>query len=102
MKHEVATLEGAPLDAAVAKAEGWTLHGVEVMHLAASTSWAIAGPIIERERIEIQPSPLSDWWFACVRYAAGQRVFRGPTPLIAAMRAYVAARFGDEVETVSA
>lgn len=63
-----------------------------------STDWAQGGPIIEREGIS-------------VNYANGQweahtttdqdtydQIEYGPTPLIAAMRCYVASKLGDEVD----
>jgi len=69
--------------------------------------WEHGGPIIEREMIQITPhcmvNPLHGW-------AAAYRSFdedddlcalfrkRGGTPLIAAMRCYVASKLGDEVE----
>lgn len=65
-----------------------------------STDWAQGGPIIDRERIATVPSaphwvarikkpvdPLGDWL-----------QMNGPTPLIAAMRCYVASKLGEEVE----
>lgn len=67
--------------------------------------WAQGGPIIERERLQVLPiwREPSEGWAACVY----DRIFEddgtecyqcGPTPLIAAMRCFVASRFGDEVE----
>ena len=63
-----------------------------------SRDWAQAGPIIERERIYL--SPLSDYWEA---QGDGPQYHddtlqTGPTPLIAAMRCFVASRLGDEVD----
>lgn len=70
---------------------------------APSTSWAQGGPIIERERIETSHA-VSDW-SAMVGYTYKLGVLKGcesfvlgPTPLIAAMRAYVAAKLGAEVD----
>lgn len=65
-----------------------------------STSWQDGGPIIEREKIATVP--LLECWEA--QYENEQRedrnyiVFSGPTPLIAAMRCFVASRLGDEVD----
>lgn len=53
-----------------------------------STDWSQGGPIIEREKMGVFPT--HDGW------AAGMQ--SGPTPLIAAMRCYVANKLGDEVE----
>ena len=66
-----------------------------------STDWAQGGPIIEREGMQLQMEDISEWhatmWWDD---GEGQRevVTRGPTPLIAAMRCYVASQLGDEVE----
>jgi hypothetical protein len=64
--------------------------------------WALAGPIIEREKFELtlRPCVLSgDWTAFCVSDEMDmQWICRGPTPLIAAMRCYVASQLGDEVE----
>lgn len=49
--------------------------------------WAQGGPIIEREQISIE------WNGEC--FAGG--LMWGETPLIAAMRAYVASKYGDTV-----
>lgn len=68
-----------------------------------STNWAQGGPIIERERMDIKcwdfhsmPWKASMWWDD-ENTAAEIQAF-GPTPLIAAMRCYVASKLGDEVE----
>lgn len=57
-----------------------------------SVSWWIGGPIIERERIDLA---YEFEWSAC--HDALYYSVTGPTPLIAAMRAYVASKFGEEV-----
>lgn len=115
-------LTGAALDWAVAKCEEalprsyddwkqiWPFY---------STRWSQGGPIIEREGIGLlfdagsacrKPS-----WFAtpddqCTRESYEGEVFdpafmvdefagvRGPTPLIAAMRCYVASQLGDNID----
>lgn len=110
MKHKVADLDGALLDAAVAKAcgigfeiVGWPdpqcLAGEPVCRKAfePSTDWAQGGPIIERERIALDPPDRSEWR-ATKAKADEWAVEYGPTPLIAAMRAFVASKFGDEVD----
>lgn len=77
-----------------------------------STNWAQGGPIIEREKIAV--SPFYGEWVAapsvgelirdsdgdCMTIAMWESEphFYGPTPLIAAMRCYVASKLGDEVE----
>ena len=57
-----------------------------------STNWAQAGPIIEREGIAIFLK-CSDEWAASDGFDAA----KGPTPLIAAMRCYVASKLGEIV-----
>ena len=58
-----------------------------------STNWAHGGPIIEREEICVL-APVRGLW----RGRKEGRTQYGPTPLIAAMRCYVASKMGDEVE----
>ena len=58
-----------------------------------STDWAQGGPIIEREEICVL-APVRGLW----RGRKEGRTQYGPTPLIAAMRCYVASKLGDEVE----
>ena len=63
-----------------------------------STNWSQGGPIIEREKF---CAPVWDklWkhWSVPHPKNAALRI-HGPTPLIAAMRCYVASKLGDEVE----
>jgi hypothetical protein len=115
VKHKVSELEGAWLDFAVAKALGhpgigitsdiptqaWaTLDGKTVY--SPSTDWSIAGPIIERERITVEALPELEWRTSIPWPSEECRdwrlFFHGPTPLIAAMRAYVASKYGKEIE----
>jgi hypothetical protein len=60
-----------------------------------SELWAQGGPIIERDRIAIDPYVTHSQWGA---NKDGAFYRDGPTPLIAAMRCYVASKLGDEVE----
>lgn len=60
-----------------------------------STDWAHGGPIIQRERIALTSYVNGDWEAlalsgSSIHYERNKR--RGPTPLIAAMRAYVASK----------
>lgn len=104
-KYRVEELEVALLDAAVAKAEGLDFVLLSDCLLPArmrtgdgrfrpSVLWDEGGPIIERERISLTERG-ADGWFADLR---GVSPIMGSTPLIAAMRAYVASKFGQEVE----
>ena len=80
---------GFALDWAVAECEG----GKWCSAYTPSTNWAQGGPIIEREKIELEYGG-PEWW-ACIK---ADDDFSGPTPLIAAMRCYVASVLGNEVE----
>jgi hypothetical protein len=62
-----------------------------------STDWRQGGPIIERERITIDAREHGQLWLAHSRLV-GQDGITGPTPLIAAMRCYVASKLGDEID----
>jgi hypothetical protein len=67
-------------------------------------SWMQAGPIIEQEEIGIKrraPCMKGEKWEAMgsiTAKGAGYRHAVGPTPLVAAMRCYVASKLGDDVE----
>ena len=84
------------------------LHtGNSAKYIHPSTDWAQGGPIIERERINLnqcgssRPGGKMHWfWEASWGYEnePGHTMVPGPTPLIAAMRCYVASKLGDEVE----
>ena len=92
MKVQVSEATPIQLNWLVAKCEGvswstWLLDGY-------ATDWAHGGPIIEREGINIQQSPDRDCWMAHNESPASE----GPTPLIAAMRCYVASKLGDECD----
>jgi hypothetical protein len=62
-----------------------------------STDWAQGGPIIEREGIRIVEVAADVWGAVYSRGDVGREHF-AETPLIAAMRCYVASKLGDEVE----
>lgn len=106
--HRVAELEGALLDAAVCKVLGLVLSPDSVRANPFSTSWGLAGPIIERARIDILQFDNGAVAFCGAHHKldAGGCLFDfevslaelAPTPLVAAMRAYVASKFGDTVE----
>lgn len=59
-----------------------------------STDWAQGGPIIERELISVSSQTNGHSWAA----KGAHNYSYGPTPLIAAMRCYVASKLGDEVD----
>lgn len=58
-----------------------------------STNWLQGGQIIEREMICIYFNSGNTW-----TALQGNKEFNGPTPLIAAMRCYVASKLGNKVE----
>ena len=126
MKYKTSELADALLDAAVAKAEGMTKRslrvGVPPKFLARdapfecnatedgehgdefqpSDRWDHGGPIIERERIDIEYESdmgIHDW---TATHPGGEgrmpKNGHGPTTLVAAMRAFIRARLGDEVD----
>jgi hypothetical protein len=92
-------LTGTALDWAVAKCEvGAEFIGeIDDPHFY-STDWALAGPIIEREGITVAPDDVAPWCAFIDRGTAEDVIYSGTTPLIAAMRCYVASKLGDEVE----
>ena len=59
-----------------------------------STDWAQGGHIIGRELIYIKPFKDGGEWLSKLR----THQHDGPTPLIAAMRCYVASKLGDNVD----
>lgn len=65
-----------------------------------STDWKEGGPIIEREHISphwvVPTNHINGGWSAHTPGGNG-RLLYGPTPLVAAMRCYVASKLGDEV-----
>ena len=63
-----------------------------------STDWAQGGPIIEREIADIERFSDALWEATAYTKNAQDIVQSGPTPLIAAMRCYVASKLGDEIE----
>jgi hypothetical protein len=97
-------LTGAALDWAVTKIEAerklFTIYPQYITPY--STDWAQGGPIIEREEISISREFASGriewaaWTPAPIRDDA-EAFGYGPTPLIAAMRCYVASKLGDDV-----
>lgn len=117
MKYKVSELEGALLDAAVAKSEGRgftlsddgsKLHRVSspggfdqcFAGYAPSSDWYWGGPILEREGI----CPFcythhgETYWAANTRGANPFGAHGTKSLLVAAMRCFVASKFGEEVE----
>lgn len=103
---KVNELQGAALDWAVAKCEGeevrlvkgqletlWTENGWKP-----STDWAQGGPIIDREKLTVGYANIDGGFWTARTTDYPPQYIRGTTPLIAAMRCYVASKLGDEVE----
>jgi hypothetical protein len=110
MKLKTTELQGAVLDWAVAKCEGLEVYFEDGtvclvgqpfdtywLYWIPTTDWAQSGPIIERERISTQTT--ENYWDADLTTESGAFIQSvGDTPLVAAMRAYVASQLGGEVE----
>ena len=117
MKVKTADLIGTALDWAVAKCLGATriqlyqYNGRRMIRVSLpegihapwepSRYWGQGGPIIEREWLDLTSWPNEsdeDMRWECTQYDSITGRTFGPTPLIAAMRCYVASRLGDEIE----
>ena len=79
-------LTGAALD--------WAVSKCEKDQNFYSTNWSQGGPIIEREKIAIDFH--GDAW--CASDNRKPLANYGPTPLIAAMRCYVASKLGETID----
>lgn len=90
-------LQGAALDWAVAKCEDIQGKPLDWTPPVYSTDWAQGGPIIERECILLSVDAAGVWG-VFIESGATDFLYHGPTPLVAAMRCYVASKLGDEVE----
>lgn len=96
-------LTGKALDWAVARVEGDQLPTGGVMTQTwprYSCDWALAGPIMEIERISVYDrtihADVSDHWCAEMMKVAGS--VQGPTPLVAAMRCHLVGKVGLEID----
>lgn len=110
MKIKTQDLIDKPLDWAVARALGYDEWDGEcftryadgyygaffIYDFRPSTDWAQGGPIIEQEIIGLDYDDAIGW--EARDFDTQQVIAVGPTPLIAAMRCYVASKLGDEVE----
>ena len=93
----VSSLSGPALDWAVAKCKGWSTHLPWDDRAQPSTNWSQGGPIIEREKIDLCWHHVTNTVTA-IKWFEGQNQQTATTPLIAAMRCYVASKLGNEVE----
>lgn len=113
-KVKTKDLKGAALNSAVAKCNGWTTMrcgydcnclqhrdplGRPQVLPSYSTEWSLAGPIIEAEMIDLVYRPGDKkpgfWDSYGPRTPHG---FSADTPLVAAMRCFVASKLGDEID----
>lgn len=85
------------LDWMVATADGYDLSLVPDGSYSPSTDWAQGGPIIDLEDISVM-RVYKDWPHPWCAELGEKHFVNAPTPLIAAMRCYVASKLGDEVE----
>jgi len=118
MKIKTNGLVGRALDWSVATARGLTIDNLmggavwawskdaltdeddTIILFSPSRNWAQGGPIIESEWI-CADRLMDGRWLAAKRTAAGDAGMYaqlGTTPLIAAMRCFVASKLGDEVD----
>jgi hypothetical protein len=105
MDMKTSELSGAAIDWAVAKADEQPHRIVSGLlfipggdNWNPSSNWEQGGPIIEREGIQVKQH-IEEW--VALPYDAEfseESHYSGPTPLIAAMRCYVASKLGDEIE----
>ena len=103
MKIKTQDLTGPALDWAVARALGLRPSMFIVQQTGDlarehrySRDWSQGGPIIEREGIRLHRSVTDQWWAG--PESDPHRPVAGPTPLIAAMRCYVASKLGDTID----
>ena len=99
-------LQGAALDWAVAKCEGLDidLHSGMTLTIRGdgdwwnpSFNWSQGGPIIEREGVCLWSEGYD--WEAKIQTGPGEWLTEwDASPLVAAMRCYVASKLGDEVD----
>jgi len=63
-----------------------------------SADWTQGGPIIGREKIALRNWLETGWQADTWNFRFDEHHASGPTPLIAAMRCYVAIKLGEEVD----
>lgn len=102
MKIKTSELSGSALDWAVTKAVGFDVSiepGETWRCWGWATDWVLGGPIIEREKMGVVTSTDdANVWIGSIFEPDYKFNRTGHTPLIAAMRCYVASKLGDEVD----
>jgi len=111
MELKTSELAGSALRWAVAKCEGWVIGddmwitdpkepgtGQPLSDFQPDSDWSQGGPIIEREIVSLDAENGRARWKACAWRKDGDlQSAIGPSPLIAAMRCYIASKLGDTV-----
>ena len=114
MKYETKELTGLALEFATHKAMGTFdvqengMQGISLVDYIAAgggyhLDWETCGPIISRERISLLPEYSGIEWDACIKGMntydgwEGEHDATGPTAIIAAMRCFIDAKIGAEV-----
>lgn len=99
LDYLVAKCQG--LDASQIKANGpvhlFRTIGCDPTPYQPSSNWLQGGPIIEQEGISIERFKSTTKWSA-FKFDSGDCEVAAETPLIAAMRCYVASTLGEEIE----
>ncbi len=109
MKVKVSELSTDQLNYLVAKIEGEAYSSVSMTNCIGmefpatdyATDWSQGGPVIARELLTLEPLLADDCTLIrwdCRNWKGDGVDYHGATPLIAAMRCYVASKFGVEVE----
>lgn len=103
---EVRNLTGAPLEWAVATCECYPfvidnkqIHVRGAGQFSPLTDWSHAGPIIEREKIQLAWNPKTKQWtaYASSYISSVGLMERDTSPLVAAMRCFVESKAGEEI-----
>lgn len=99
--------KNAPHDVAIVITDGFIMDSIAAKKhapfaeaYAPHAYWSQGGLIMDREKIGVIHRTVADEWIASIPYnEVGQRLtMTGPTALVAAMRAFVAMKQGDEVQ----
>lgn len=110
MKMKTSELTGAALDWAVGRetfqdvmigASGtlYIVLGHTPVEWKPSTNWAQGGPIVEEYGISVSKvKAIKTWHWVAGLSLPSKAPSYGPTPLVAAMRAYISLKLGNEIE----
>lgn len=117
MKVKTSELIGKPLDYAVAKSITKLKHGrlefgfpgiwgsfslsnlsQAIKRFDPSSNWLLCGCLIEEYHLVIESNMAAEWCAQAPMDSGGWSLMRGPSPMVAACRAIVTARWGDTVD----